>query len=331
MRLALARGTALFFGCFSLLNLAGDWIRPGFDANLWWIDTRALPPWLNQALFLCAGTLLVAWGIRPACSGLRRRSTSAVLWTLLLIAVINGAVFYGLWFTGRIHPGLPVPVSFLVAATFGWLVVELRRPPSDRPIKCPAASGSHTAWVGVAFAAWMVFLPLTQVIWFGNTDYRQRADAIVVFGARAYADGRPSDALADRVRAGCELYRAGLAPRLIFSGGPGDGAVHETEAMRRMAVAMGVPAEAIVLDPAGVNTRATVEQVARWRDPFGVQHIVGVSHFYHLARIRLACQRSEVQVRTVPAHQTRFLAQIPYSVAREVVALWAYYFAGLYG
>ena len=75
--------------------------------------------------------------------------------------------------------------------------------------------------------------PLSQILFFGKTDYRRAADVAVVFGARAYADGRPSDALADRVRAACELYRSGTVTKLIFSGGPGDGAIHETEAVAR--------------------------------------------------------------------------------------------------
>lgn len=40
---AAARALALCLGCFSLLNLIGNFRLPGFDANLWWIDLRALP------------------------------------------------------------------------------------------------------------------------------------------------------------------------------------------------------------------------------------------------------------------------------------------------
>src|SRR6185503_7842801 len=92
----------------------------------------------------------------------------------------------------------------------------------------------------------------------GKTEYRRHADAIIVFGARAYADGRPSDALADRVRTACQLYHEGWAKKLILSGGPGDGAIHETESMRRLAIQLGIPADAVLLDPQGLNTRATL-------------------------------------------------------------------------
>src|SRR5207237_1333422 len=49
------RGLALFLGAFSILNVLGNLRSTGFDANLWWIDLRALPWWLaNAVLFVCA-------------------------------------------------------------------------------------------------------------------------------------------------------------------------------------------------------------------------------------------------------------------------------------
>jgi len=45
--------------------------------------------------------------------------------------------------------------------------------------------------------------PLALMLFFGNTDYRRPADAVVVFGARVYASGKLSDALEDRIRTGC--------------------------------------------------------------------------------------------------------------------------------
>jgi vancomycin permeability regulator SanA len=44
-----------------------------------------------------------------------------------------------------------------------------------------------------------------------------------------------------------KLYQQGLAPLLIFFGGPGDGAISEPQAMRKLAISMGVPDAAILL------------------------------------------------------------------------------------
>ena len=166
---------------------------------------------------------------------------------------------------------------------------------------------------------------------FGKTDYRRQADAAVVLGARVYADGRPSDALADRVRTACELYHAGLVRKLVFSGGPGDGGVHETEAMRRMAVRLGVLPADITLDEKGFNTQATVANTESLLAGLDARRVLVVSHFYHLPRIKLAYQRKGLEVYTVPARETYLLRQMPYNMAREVAALWVYYLRPLAG
>jgi vancomycin permeability regulator SanA len=160
---------------------------------------------------------------------------------------------------------------------------------------------------------------------FGKTDYRRPADVTVVLGARVYADGRPSDALADRVRTACKLYNDGLTHKLLFSGGPGDGTVHETESMKRMAMRLGVKPDDILIDKGGINTEATVRNT---KAIFGKSHparILVVSHFYHLPRIKLAYQREGVEVYTVPAKESYVLRQMPFNMAREVAALWVYY------
>lgn len=165
----------------------------------------------------------------------------------------------------------------------------------------------------------LIAVPVAQMVFLGMNDYRRPADTIVVFGMRTYADGTMSGILTDRMRTGCELYRAGLAPRMIVSGGKGDGAIHETEAMRRYALRHGVPASAIALDPGGVNTESTVRNTAR-----GNGRILAVSHFYHLPRIKMTYQRYGAEVYTVPAEASS-LRPVAYNVARESVAFWAYY------
>ena len=116
-----------------------------------------------------------------------------------------------------------------------------------------------------------------------------------------------------------------MAPRLVLSGGPGDGVVHETEAMRRYAVRHGVRAEDIVVDNQGLNTGATVHHTAELCREWPAHRVMVVSHFYHLPRIKLACARAGVEARTVPASEARFLGQLPFNMAREVAAFWAYY------
>jgi len=223
---------------------------------------------------------------------------------------------------GAINTAFPVAFSIFVSIAIGIVLVGFAVPTA----KQNGYKGISTKIVSTAvFLMCLVAFPLGQMFCFGKTDYRRRADAILVFGARVYADGRISDALADRVRTGCRLYLDGLAERLIFSGGPGDSRIHETEAMRRMAIELGVPAEAILLDKKGVNTQATVKNTCGMFERLGIEQALAVSHFYHLPRIKMSYQRQQWEVYTVPAKESYVLTEMPIYIFREVAALWVYY------
>jgi vancomycin permeability regulator SanA len=157
-------------------------------------------------------------------------------------------------------------------------------------------------------AAAIVF-PLAQVALFGATDYRRPADVIVVFGAHAYSDGTPSVPLADRVRTACELYHQGLAPRLLFTGGPGDGVIDEPTAIQR--------------DANGVNTEASVSNSVGLMPP-GTRVLVVSHYYYHLPRIKMTYQRYGVDVYTVPAQSSPQTSNA-WNVVRESAAFWRYY------
>ena len=53
--------------------------------------------------------------------------------------------------------------------------------------------------------------------------------------------------------------------------------------------------------------------------------MVAVSHYYHLARIKLVSRRMGIACATVPCPMTRRLAKEPYFVARECAAFVSYY------
>ena len=312
----MARSFALIIGLFTVSNLLGDAIRPGFDANLWWIDLRFLPPWLANAYLLVIAASLLSYAALPDMRSLRRQVSIALLASLLIVALLNVLAFYALLLDGRISPVIPFPFSFFVLAALAVILCGMF---TSKPGRSPVMLAAF------AVAALLIVLPLAQMYCFGKTDYRRQADAIVVFGARAYANGTPSLALADRVRTGCDLYMAGYASKIIFSGGPGDGEVNETEAMRRMAVQLGVPDSAIIVDEQGLNTQATVANTQRIFDAHQIRRVLAVSHFYHLPRVKMCYQRAGLEVYTVPATQTMAIAKMPYLIAREVAAIWAYY------
>jgi uncharacterized SAM-binding protein YcdF (DUF218 family) len=55
------------------------------------------------------------------------------------------------------------------------------------------------------------------------------------------------------------------------------------------------------------------------------RRVLVVSHAYHLPRVKLAYQQAGLNVYTVPAHETRTLARLPYFMLREIAGLTVYY------
>jgi vancomycin permeability regulator SanA len=240
---------------------------------------------------------------------------------LLAIVGANTVTFHVLAWKDSIAAGCPIAFSSLVLG--GLLLILIGTWAQCAPARGHSRSEAMLIWAMVSVC--LIGFPLTQMFCFGMTDYRRPADVVVVFGARVYADGRPSQALADRVRTGCSLYREGLVHKVILSGGPGDGDVHETEGMRRMALRLGVRAEDILVDEQGLNTQATVENTCETFNTHRLPRVIAVSHFYHLPRVKMAYQRHGREVYTVPAHETYRLTALPIYMMREIAALWVYY------
>jgi len=300
-------------GLFILLNLVGT-LNSSFDGNSWWIDLRPVPAWIGRTALLFSSVVMLAFAFRPDGTRLYRTIVTLTMVTLAVVTLANAVEYWRLMAASRLHAGWGVPFSVLVS---GVLITGA----------VAAARGiqSRMNWfvVPCAVACVAILFPLAQMGFFGKTDYRRPATAAVVFGAKAYADGRASDALADRVRTGCELYLQGYVDQLIFSGGPGDGAISEPEAMKNLAVSLGVPESDVVLDEYGLNTAATADNTI---DMAG--RLLAVSHAYHLPRIKMAYQQRGVEVYTVPAKERYVLTAMPYMMAREVAAWWFYYAQG---
>lgn len=116
-----------------------------------------------------------------------------------------------------------------------------------------------------------------------------------------------------------------------MSGGPGDGTIDEPTAMKRMAISLGVPEKAILLDHNGLNTALTIQNTEKMFRELRPDRVMVVSHFYHLPRIKMAFARAGRDVYTVPARESYLLRQMPFNMAREVAAIWVYYFRPLTG
>ena len=318
------RGGALFVGAFLLVGIVGQARGRTMDPSLWLLDLHDVAAPARLGGLAASAALLIGWGLIPRAGFARRIATAAACGVLALLALRDVAGFAAAVAAGGVAPFIPVPLSAVVALWFAAL---------GTAVAADWAPGPATRWrtaagLGVAVVAWGIAFPLAQMLFFGTTDYRRQADAAVVFGARVYANGQPSELLANRIRTAVELYRTGLVPRLVMSGGDGADGVNEAVAMRQVAIADGVPGDVVVVDGKGVNTEATVANVTRLVAdgslPLPHGALITVSQAYHLPRVQLAFAAAGIDVLTVPAHDPKFIVEMPILIGREVLAFWAY-------
>lgn len=119
----------------------------------------------------------------------------------------------------------------------------------------------------------------------GELDERRSADAIVVLGAAQF-NGVPSDVFAARLEHAVALFKDGLAPYFIATGGkqPGDRTT-EAATARAYARAHGVPADRILMEDHGRSTIESLTAVEALMRAHNLHSAVFVSDRTHMLRV----------------------------------------------
>lgn len=168
--------------------------------------------------------------------------------------------------------------------------------------------------VGIA-AVWLIILGAV-VVW-GNRDQAESSDAIVVLGAAQYW-GKPSPVLRARLDHAVDLYRRGLAPRLVLTGGVGVGdTTSEAAVSRKYVLSAGVPDTAIMLETTGRTTRESLKSVSVMLSSRDRQRVILVSDPFHMLRLDILARRFGLVPFTSPTRTS------PISANRSEV--WRYY------
>ncbi|GBD08788.1 hypothetical protein HRbin22_01029 [Candidatus Thermoflexus japonica] len=140
----------------------------------------------------------------------------------------------------------------------------------------------------------------------------------LILGAGLRADGSPTAVLADRVRAGVELYRLGKVEALLLSGdGRSSPYYNEPEAMRRLALRLGVPEQALRVDPEGLRT---LESCRRAREIFGFTRAVVVTQRFHLDRALWLCDAAGIEAVGLAADRSPYGPRRLWWTVREIPA-----------
>jgi len=127
-------------------------------------------------------------------------------------------------------------------------------------------------------------------------------------GSSAYVIGAPG--LYDA------LYQAGIGDAILMSGDSRSVYYDETGAMRKAAMASGVPEEAILTDPMGLSTYDSVARLLKvWR----FQRVVIVTQEYHLYRALYIAEKLGIEAYGVAADKRPYAGQLKYDL-REIFA-----------
>ena len=103
----------------------------------------------------------------------------------------------------------------------------------------------------------------------------------LVPGASVYANGQPSEILADRLDKAFELYEAGKVKRFLLSGDHSTRTYNEVKAMKNYLNKKGVPDSVLFTDHAGLDTYSSMVRAAR---VFEVDSLIVVTQTFHLRR-----------------------------------------------
>ena len=134
----------------------------------------------------------------------------------------------------------------------------------------------------------------------------EKADAIIVLAGGVGESGKAGQGYEERVQYGVDLFKKGYAPYLIFSSGF-KYAFKETEVMKALALALGVPADRIIIEDRAGNTYENVKFSSdilyknRWNKA------IITSSPYNMLRVSLVCRKISPKLYFM-------YAPIPYSI-----------------
>jgi uncharacterized SAM-binding protein YcdF (DUF218 family) len=170
---------------------------------------------------------------------------------------------------------------------------------------------SATRWLHLLLAAYglsvllIFYSPLTDYIvrplWV--TADLKSAPAIVVLTAYVSPDGVLNESAMRRVHTASRLYRDGLSPLIIISGGNPARAADRQPAdfMAQFARELGVPAAAILLEKASEDTHASAVNVSALCRQRGIDRVLLVTDAIHMRRAVGAFRAQRLAVSPFPA------------------------------
>ena len=142
------------------------------------------------------------------------------------------------------------------------------------------------------------------------------ADCILVLGAGIEDKETPTPMLKDRLDVGIELYREGIAPKILLSGDNGQVEHNEIHVMLNYVRDADVPEEDIFCDHAGFST---YDSMYRAGSIFGANKVIVVTQKYHEYRALYIGKKLGLDVIGLASDQRSYFG-VTYRELREMLA-----------
>ena len=283
-RPARTRAAAIAVALAAVLVLTAIWL---FAVEAWRVRWPAM-----MIAFIAIGWPLAVAAWRPVLPAGWR-------WTLGLAAVLVWIdLVFDWWFQNPSDRELATPLreGGKVLAVIAASVLAARIRPSSVQRAARAFLIALSSSTAVLLVGLILFVAIA-----GGRDRSQRADAALVLGYALAPDGSPQPSLIARVDRAAELYRAGLAPRLVLSGGAARARMTEAGVMRELLVERGIPLQAIELD---IRARSTEENFACGMPILAekaARTVLVVTEPWHMPRALYQARRYQGDVELLPA------------------------------
>lgn len=144
----------------------------------------------------------------------------------------------------------------------------------------------------------------------------ENIDCLLVLGAGILNNERPTLMLKDRLDKSIELYKKGIATKIIMSGDHSSENHNEVIIMKKYAIERGISSEDIFMDHAGF---CTYDSIYRAKEIFGVKKMIIVTQKYHLYRSIYIANFLGIKSYGIKS-DARIYTKMPYHLVREMLA-----------
>ncbi|MDY7220038.1 YdcF family protein [Denitrificimonas sp. JX-1] len=153
----------------------------------------------------------------------------------------------------------------------------------------------------------LLFVGLVTYVWYHAQERAvEPAPAVIVLGAAAWGN-KPSPVFKERIAHAVYLYEAGLAQKLIFTGGAlRDDVPSEGKVGARWAIKQGVAPQAIAYESTSRDTWHNLKNAKVILQEEGIDSVILVSDYFHLARAGIMARDLDLQVQLSPTPTSKF-------------------------